>query len=219
MKKVLFTLLAWMALVSQASAEAQIVSMNYNLAASAYTYCRVLPARQIRQGSLADVSASTTVTGSDSPFLGMAVGDVLTFTSQDTVQVRTIATFTNANSIVVNSAITITGAQTTLLWGDFTCGTASDDGWFDADCPGGITIQVQIDTINATSIDLQVEGKLPYPGAEAMKLINNSWTATTNEPLVVTEPGLSQFRVGQQVTGDAGAQDVTLAVSCVKGPF
>jgi hypothetical protein len=182
---------------------------------AAFVYCLASGERRVERGSLNNVSASTTVTGNDAIFTGMAVGDLLYFRSESGgVTTRAITTFTSTTSVVVNSSLTITGASTSLRWREVTCGTGTSDGWIDvADYPEPKLVQLDITTLGSASVTMTVEGRIE--GGSASTLLTTAAVAATGSTsYVITEP-VSSLRVGLKVTTD-GTDVVRVLVRGVK---
>lgn len=165
-----------------------------------FEYCLASEEQRVEQGALADVSSSTTVTGTDDVFAGMAVGDLLYFRDENTVTIRKIVTYTSTEEIVVDSAVTLTGATTALRWRDVTCATTATAGWIDVGGFEEVVVQLDITTLGSTSITMTVQGKIAG-GTGGALFTTSALTATGTTFYIITEP-VDSIRVGLKVDTD-----------------
>lgn len=90
-------------------------------------------------------------------------------------------------------------------------GSADDDGWVIVNGAPAKAIQVEIDTINATSLDFRVEARLSGAENQAAQIYpgtgDDSRTATGSFIIQIPD-AVYQIRLGLKVTGDSGTQDV-----------
>lgn len=96
-------------------------------------------------------------------------------------------------------------------------GSADGDGWITVGTDAAKAVQIDIATINATSIEFIIEGRLFGAAAGANAQI---WPATGDRSetavgsfIVQVPDAVYEMRVGIKVTGDAGAQDVTATLN------
>lgn len=176
--------------------------------------------------------ATTTVTAknSNSPFLNMAVGDLIIFNNPRIIlstgavagpQMRVITTFTNANTIVVDSNITIDDPGVTFRWWRFIQGTTAEDGYIAFPSHGNLTIHALVDTLNATSLDYIVQCRMCI-NDRCLTPVNI--TASTNiivaTPIEVsiTNKLENQCRIGMKLNTDAGVQSISIAFGAEMRP-
>jgi hypothetical protein len=210
MKNVLHALIIVFALFAQASAQSgphrRVLVERYDPSdTSNFVYC-VSPGPELRPtagSALADVAASTTVTGTGAPFRGMGAGDVI-YTRPDgasTITARRVTAVTNDNSITVDAALTITGATTRMTWRDVTCGTAAGSGWLDVRGFSGKGVHVDVPTLGSSSLTIRIEGR--YAGGAGAELLTPSnITATGSYHWAILEM-VDEIRVGQKVGSDS----------------
>lgn len=218
------------------------IAFKYDISATSFTYC----AYTGRQGDpfgapiaghdkIKTVGSSATVTeytASSGPFDVVSVGDILVVTNLATATpfqtaYRLITAKASSASITVDTAIDLsaTGGYTWTYLKQ-SCGTTANDGWIPAGTDRTRLIEWQIDTINATSIEVQMQGRVagansnpvtlfPVTGATGTACQTGSTTGTIT--CVVGDIwGFSDIRFGVKVTGDAGAQSVTITYQGVK---
>lgn len=101
---------------------------------------------------------------------------------------------------------------------DSTGSAASTAGWINVKGLHNKAIVVNVTTINATSLDIRIEAKwdlggLSSNGTVSGEVFSKSYTTTTavGDIIVIPEGG-DYLRVGLQVTGDAGAQSITISL-------
>lgn len=195
---------------------------NYNVASTDYIYGRYTPPIQAPK-YLKTSGSSTTVselnTGDD-VFAGYGIGDLLHVEVDGTVTTRRVtAVGSIPDSVTVNSAVDWEngGAGRAFSFQRFSVGTAATDGWFsvwDYD-PSGRVVSISIETINATSLDFIIEGRI-RGNPVSSRLFSQSYTAATTitatvalSTIPVTEM-VDDIRVGVKVNTDTGAQDLTV---------
>lgn len=180
---------------------------------TSYTYCvaneRFIPGT----GTITTAGSSTTVTGSGTTFsTDMGQYDVLLFQLSGAATLRTIASVASETSLTVTSAVNIASA-TPFRWLNFVCGTGAEDGWIDvSQYNGGTSVQIDVTTINATSVDFQIEGRVAG-GAARILVPAINFTAAGGQVVSITEAGLSGVRVGIKLNTDTGAQNYTVIVA------
>jgi hypothetical protein len=90
-------------------------------------------------------------------------------------------------------------------------GAGADDGWITANGVERKAIQVEIDTINATSLDFRVEARLVGNEGQAAQIwpgIGDHVVTATGSFIVNIPDPVYQVRLGLKISGDSGAQDV-----------
>lgn len=207
MKRAILALVALVVLAGVASADNTILFYERNVASASYEYCLASDIRVPQTGAISSaVTGATAVTsGTSNLFTGMAVGDVIYFHKQDgTVLTRYIATYTDANNIAVNSNITIP-AGTRISWRDMACGTTATSGWVEIGPETkAVIVELNMDTIGSTSIDVVLEGR-SSSGGDGAALWTKNYTAAggaVDELFPVTELGIDAVRLGMKVNTD-----------------
>lgn len=217
MKKILLALLL-LPVVSWAQMPTRTATSVYvkDVTGTSYTYCKFLgrggdpfggpipgPGRIETSGS------STTVTGetaTDDPFSEVTAGDIIVLTYGGTTYTRRVATKTSADQISVDTALNTTGAA----WGWYkaSCGTAATDGWLDASGMWAGTFVVDVATINATSVDYQVQCRVESSIVQLQAA--SITTATSAGYTIPASNGVwRDCRLGLKLTSDTGAQSVS----------
>ena len=90
-------------------------------------------------------------------------------------------------------------------------GSGADDGWITVNGAERKAIQVEIDTITATSLDFKVEGRLlgnEGQGAQIWPGTGDHVVTATGSFIINIPDPVYQVRLGLKVTGDSGTQDV-----------
>lgn len=156
--------------------------------------------------------SSTTVSelnSTDNVFQGYANGDVLYVNVDGTWAARTITDAALApDSVVVDSAVNWQNGTAGRMHyvRHFTSGTTASDGWFPVSSDEDKSVEVSVDTINATSIDVSIEGRIN--GGTKAVLYAKNYTAAGADVFVIPE-NVTEMRVGFQVNTDAGVQSVS----------
>lgn len=183
---------------------------------TSYTYCKFtgnggdpfggpIPGvgRIETSGSSVTVTAET---AADDPFDPITAGDLLVLTYGGTTYTRRVATKTSADEITVDTALNTTGAA----WGWYkaSCGTAATDGWLDASGMWAGTFVVDVATINATSVDYQVQCRVESSIVQLQAA--SITTATSAGYTIPASQGVwRDCRLGLKLTADGGAQSVS----------
>lgn len=176
----------------------------------------------------------STFTASAAPFAGLVAGDMLLFPNAPTVtpvtgptatntyplgrgQERIITVATDDNNCDIHSAIDLSIDTTgyAFYWKKFKTGTGAEDGWFKTADFSGVQFNIQVTTLNATSIDYSIEGRNTGPNTAAQQLDVGSITSSalgSNAHSFYLGVPYDQCRVGLKVTGDAGTQAVWVNV-------
>ena len=90
-------------------------------------------------------------------------------------------------------------------------GLADTDGWVISNGASFKAIQVEIDTINATSLDFVVEARLVGAENQAAQIYPGTGVdarTATGSFIIQIPDAVYQLRLGVKVTGDTGAQNV-----------
>jgi hypothetical protein len=214
--KRLILLLALLIALPVSAQEKKFFVQSYDLASTSLIYCRTSETELPGGGRIKTSGSSTTVTAytvGETPFDPVAVGDLLIIQYGGTVHTRTVATKASGASITVDSAITLTNGAM-YRYRDVACGTAAADGWVGIGNSDGCTVQITITSLNAASLQFQVEGIISGTGAAAVPVSTLlTYTAAGGDFFDITE-SLDSVRVGMKVNTDAGANVVTVNMSC-----
>lgn len=171
-------------------------------------------------------STTTVAVGTNEPFRGLAVGDLLLTNQKDQSATtfgilreyeRTISTFTDSNNIVVDSAWDLTTSGVTFRVKKKLTGTAVTDAWFSVEGLNSINVQFDLTTFNATSDTVTLECKTDKFAAKNT-LFTQVLTATgsTSAAVNLAISPQEQCRVGALVTGDAGTNFLNIYLIGVK---
>lgn len=198
-----------------------LICRNYDISATSYTYPRLSELINSRK-YLTTSGSSTTVSelnASDDTFAGFGVGDLI---DVEVDGAHTLRTVTNAggvpDSVTVDTAVDWSngGAGRAFSFRRFSNGTAITDGWFSVVDYSKRAVQIVVTTINATSLDFTIEGRIRLSGATTV-LWSKSYTAANTTPSTTGGPdiinvseGVDDLRVGMKVSTDGGAQSVTV---------
>lgn len=194
-----------------------------DITAAAYEYCIMAGAGGHALGKDIEVTrpivtsgSSTTTTSkvaSQAPFLGIDVNDEISVANVDGERAyREVITNADDDTITVDTAWNLGSTGVGFWWRDNVCGNAATNGIITVAGRETVTFDIQVITLNATSIDVQVEGRNQGAGTGWTPLVTASYTATGGGAIVVNRLGYQQLRLGVKVTGDAGAQSVTAKV-------
>lgn len=206
--------------------ETQALFYARNISAAAYEYCSLEgmtltalgPSRVVNipietSGSSVATVASTAGTG---PFLGLAVGDELTAQLNGLTTYRYVAAYTDVDTIEVDTAWDLGTTGVPFRWRNLVCGTAADDGLITSGRRAQrVVFDIQVLSIAATSIDVQIEGRNPGAGTGWTPVGTETYTATGGGAIVVNQLHYEQYRLGVKVTGDVGDQSVTAKVTVI----
>lgn len=166
-------------------------------------------------GRIETSGSSTTVTAEtagDAPFTNVAVGDLLYITIGQTVYTRRVATRTSATQITVDAAIDTTGSA--WSWWDASCGATSADGWVGMTGAWAASWEIDVITLNATSIGYQVQCKVG--GGTGVQLAASTIATATTASYALTAGTSGSWdacRLGLKVNTDTGAQSVSAWMS------
>lgn len=195
---------------------------NYDVSSTSYIYGRYSPPIQAPK-YLTTSGSSTTVSelnSGDNVFAGYGVGDLLHVEVDGAVTTRRITSVASIpDSVTVNSAVNWQNGTTgrAFSFQRFSVGTGADTGWFsiwDYD-PSGRVVTISIETINATSLDFIIEGRI-RGNPVSSRLWSQSYTAVTTITATVALTAIpvtelvDEIRVGVKVNTDGGAQDLTV---------
>lgn len=234
---------------AQALREA-VLFWNYELDATSYTYCIFTgtggdPFGRDNAGRAAikTTGSSTTVTAvtaGSGPFRDMAVGDYIAVTVDQVVTYRYIATRTDQDNITVTGprptdAAAVdwenAGAGRNFTWRRRTCGTGATAGWINVADFTWVGVQYDIAQMNATSIDVQIQGRDTTRGSNPVTIWppnpigtgvceTGNYTAARICEVVINPNTHSAIRVGFKINtddvGDTGANAEDILVK-VKG--
>lgn len=173
-----------------------------------------LPKPVTTSGSSTSITA---VTAGDGPFNAVGVGDELHVDRDGTHDVVYITAIADEDNATVETAVDwedgprgeTAGRHARLR--RFLSGTTDDDGWFSVHGNKSVKIQFIVSTINATSITFSVQGRIAGSQQSPTDITSSVFTATGSDyvDLQPLDADWDEVRVGVQVTGDTGAQDVS----------
>lgn len=203
-----------------------ILLYDYNLASTSYLYCRYegsggspfgaeIPGAGLIQTTGSSATLDEAVSGANA-FAGLAAGDLIRVRSNVTgaVTTRVIVTYTSAAQVVVDSVITLAaGVPYTFL--KQRCGTAVTDGWIDTGLFWMINFTRDIELLNATSIESQVECKVNGITTPTI-LDTKSVTVAGTYSYIIDSGAWDACRLGVKLTTDAGLQTVTARMLIVR---
>lgn len=226
MKKIFLLLFLLPALAGAQPTEqrsAQLLS-SYDVASTGYIYCRLLGTNanpfgaEIQGVGLAKTTGSSAniaeAVADANPFAGLAVGDILIFRIAGVTYQRRIITYTSDSAVVVNTAIDLGSTGVPFTYLKQSCGTAATDGWIDVALSGEINFVRDITTINATSIESQVECRVNGTGAI---ILDTKTIGTTGAySYIVPTAAWDACRLGVKVSTDTGIQAITARVLLVR---
>lgn len=217
---------------------------KYDVDSDSVSYCRLLGQQGspfggsiAGAGRITTVGASTTITSNtalDYSFAGVNVGDMLEIrTDPNTVYLRTVVTNADDDTVTVDSNVTLSNVSYRFWRSE--CGTGATNGWIDLSGYSNRNITVQYDQGDlATSLDIQVQCKLNFPGSEPVQVFPVCTVASCGTYQAYTTPGIASrtsveiptpfgaCRVGFKRTGadtsDAGAniEQVTIGLQAQK---
>jgi hypothetical protein len=201
---------------------------NYDVSSTSYIYCKYtgsggspFGAELAGYGRIKTTGSSATLDELDSAsdsFTGMAVGDLLIirFPGTTTTSLRRIVTFTSVSQVVVDAAIDLGTAGMAFTWLRQSCGTAATDGWVDAGGFMRLNFERVLTTINATSIQTQVECQLNGLGTAIIATDSSTVAGTFTYP--VSAGVWDSCRMGVKVTTDTGAQSLSGGMAYLSHP-
>lgn len=217
-KKLLFLLLLLPALVEAQTQRTAKLYYNYDVASTSYIYCRYVGGNgspsgaELQGGGLIETSGSSTTISESvtdaNPFAELAVGDLLIIRlPTGTVYNRRIVTYTSDSAVVVDAAVDLGAAGVTFTWLRQQCGTAATDGWIEVALFERLSFQRVLTTLNATSIETQVECRISGIGTTIIDTSTVTATGTYHYPLAT---GVwDACRMGVKVSTDTGVQSIT----------
>lgn len=228
MKKLLALLVLLPSLAPAQEQRTAKLYYNYDVSSTSYIYCKYTGSggspfgAELKGYGLIKTTGSTTTldeldAASDS-FTGMAVGDLLIIRNSTTgaTSLRRIVTFTSVSQVVVDAAINLGTAGVAFNWLKQSCGTAATDGWVDAALFYRLTFERVLTTLNATSIQTQVECQLNGVGSYIID--TNSVTATGTYAYSLGSGVWDSCRMGVKVTTDTGLQSLTGSMAYQSAP-
>lgn len=193
-----------------------VFARTYDVASTSYIYCTTSALKPGTANIETSGSSATVTAVSGTPFESLAVGDDIQVTLAGVATRRRLTAKASAISVTVDSAINLdVDGGYGFQWNDVTCGTAATNGWIPASGFRNKSVQIVLDTINATSVEWKIQGRV-RGGATAADLTNEtSWTAANSQVVVIPEE-LDAIRVGVKVTTDGGAQSFSAYFQGVK---
>lgn len=205
-----------------------ILTYNYDLTSTSYIYCTYTgkngdpwgdaggipsPANVKTTGSSTTVDA---LTASTNPFAQVAVGDLLIFRYGGTNYQRRVTARASADQLTVDTAIDLGTAGVPFEFYRAACGTTASDGWLDVNLFYNLTFVRTITTINATSIDSQVECRQNLNPTAAVIIDTKNATATGAYAVTLYAGAWDACRLGMKINTDTGAQSITVSVGMNK---
>lgn len=167
---------------------------QYDIEATSYTYGTLSDLLQAPK-YLKTSGSSTTVsenTAGEAVFDGFGVGDVLYVNVDGTWTARPITSVAGApTSVTVATAVDWSSGKA-FYFRRFTTGTAAGSGWFPVADFAEKSVNVELATIGATSIDVSIEGRINAT-ATASVLYSKNY-------LAATAPAADIFAIGEHVT-------------------
>lgn len=177
-------------------------------------------------------SASTTVTSVDtnSPFLGMAIGDLLVINTLDATTgavtgpvLRRVTAVASANSITIDSNITVPTTGWGFRWWDLDAGSdpaAAGDGWMAYVPHGNENVLFSIDQVNVTggiNYKLEVRNTMGDYVTAALALAGPTNLTSGAARVSVVDESFSQLRFCVSIGtaddgGDTGTDEEQLTV-------
>lgn len=207
--------------VSAQSQQTANIHYNYDVSSTSYIYCKLLGTNGNPFGAEIQGVGLAKTTGSSAniaeavvdanPFAPLAVGDIMIFRIGGTTYKRRIITYTSDSAVVVDAAINLGTAGVPFTYWKQSCGTAATDGWIEVGGFWKLNVERVIGTINATSIQTQIECQLNGVGIQVIDTYSTTATGTYSYPI---HSGVwDSCRVGVKVTGDAGIQSITTGLA------
>ena len=192
---------------------------DYDVASAGYTYGKFAAQFQSLPKPAKTSGSSTTTTDvatGDNFATPLGVGDELYEPSGNLR--RFVTAKADDTSITVSSAWNLGSTGKNLQFRKFFSGTTSTDGWIDVSNLTDVTVYLQVDTINATSVTFTIEGKVPgsapatiYTTAAQTAVTVNTEGVSSLAPIKIAE-NLAQIRIGVKVNTDGGVQSVSARV-------
>lgn len=182
-----------------------------------YTYCKMVGANEDPFGRpipgpdrIKTTGSSVTideVTVGSNPFALVAVGDMIQVKVGLTNYKRAVVTKPSAAQITVDTALDLSAGY---AWRYLSqrCGATAADGWFPADLFYQLNVVYDVEILNATSLDVSLECQLAESGPSVIGQRALGSAAVWSD--VLTAGVWDQCRVGLKLTGDTGAQRITV---------
>lgn len=189
----------------------------YDVASAAYIYGR-FSMELVAPKPLKTTGASTTieeVTSGDNPFSVLAVQDRIAVQPgpDTTVDNRTITAKASDASATISGAAVDWSAVRHFRFRKFLSGTGADDGWVALGKWEFYDVHIVVATINATNIKVTIEGRNRGAGSAGRSLIAEKTYAAAGDSgtdVIGIAEHCDEIRVGLKVTGDVGAQSVSV---------
>jgi hypothetical protein len=178
-------------------------------------------------------ASSTTVTSQNTNgvFANVGVGDLIIFNQPPIIlstgaiggpQMRVVTAAASSDSITVDTAITIDTPGVSFRWWKFNQGAGAEDGWIAFPPHGNLTVNFPVDTLNATSLDYQVQCRAcindrclsPWVAAGPTNIV----AATPSQRVSIVNEAWNQCRVGMKLNTDTGVQSISIAFSPEQRP-
>ncbi len=232
-KKLLLAVVFAAATVNAAEVEHAAFNIDYDLDATAITYCNVTGERgspfarpvavPIRITTSGSSTTTTELVASSAPFESVAAGDILIVdpgTGPANVLRRVITAKASSASLTVNTAWDLSAtAGYNFYYLKTSCGTAATSGWISVAGATQFTINFQIDQVNVTGgVDMQVQCRGASVGSAPIQIFPSCTTGSCNtvqnysgtaglasRTTIVTTASYSDCRVGILIhTSDDG---------------
>lgn len=178
-------------------------------------------------------TALTAVNSTEAPFDELGAGDELTVNLDGVIQKRYLSAVASDVAATANAAINLgDGKLGTRGYGFnvryLTCGTAATDGWLRV--PGKcVTVVVDVDQMNATSIDATLEGRHLAAVSPVVTIATKNFTAAGSHVFnscnfmvstaITTYPVFDEIRLALKINTDDGddlttnAEKITVTAS------
>ena len=191
------------------ASQSMIVCANYDLTAAATTYLTMSQDTIRGDVPIATTGSSATTTGTNA-FVGIGVGDQLSVGFGDgTYLNRTITAKATDSSVTVHAVWDLTGGFH-HRWRDLNTGTTAGFGWYDISSMTDVRVVVDLQTLTGTNITLSIEVKDEYSTSPVV--VQAPVLTTAGQTSYAIPEGYPRVRVGALVTGDAGTQNLNIAI-------
>lgn len=208
-------LLALMALLCATVAHSEEIALlsNDDVTSTSYTYCEYSGWRS-GVGAKTTGSSTTVTAVSGTPFQSFGVGDEISVIPGSPLTTSPVTR--KVTGVASSTSITISGSAVdwsdgyAFQWRHRTCGTAASDGAVSTNLLVDKSIQLCVNTINATSLTFVIEARASRSSTfgALLSATNTTYTAVGCETIPIPDL-VTEIRLGVKETGDAGAQSVT----------
>lgn len=192
-----------------------LFTYKYDVDSNAVAYCRLVGQQNSPfggsisgAGRIKTAGSSvtiTSVTALTNAFAGVDIGDLISVqTSPGSTVLRTVVTNADDDTVTVDTAVDLGTTGVAYRYWMSECGTGATSGWIDLSQYPSRSITIQYDQGDLTQLDIRVECKANYPGAEPVQVFPVCTVGACNTYQAYTTAGITS-RTATQISAPFGS--------------